>query len=154
INKTRQRMPSPLTLATRRKKNTNLQRFATGVDLLVHEALNPQLVGLLNQGAERAGRPRLVLDEPRLGAPHEARLEGDSEDLASGHLAPLGRGPRRAARRACDSPIRTRDPSAPRVVSEDLSRAISEFDKPRPTQRFGHRFMGAPRISCAAQVEG
>ncbi len=42
------------------KKNTNLQRFAAGVDLLVHEALSPQLVGLLNQGAERAGRPRLV----------------------------------------------------------------------------------------------
>ncbi len=42
------------------KKNTNLQRFAAGVDLLVHEALNPQLVGLLNHGAERAGRPRLV----------------------------------------------------------------------------------------------
>jgi ribonuclease Z len=42
------------------KKNTNLQRFAAGVDLLVHEALNPQLVGLLNRGAERAGRPRLV----------------------------------------------------------------------------------------------
>ena len=42
------------------KKNANLQRFAAGVDLLVHEALNPQLVGLLNQGAERAGRPRLV----------------------------------------------------------------------------------------------
>jgi len=38
------------------KKNSNLQRFAAGVDLLVHEALNPQLVGLLNQGAERAGR--------------------------------------------------------------------------------------------------
>jgi ribonuclease Z len=42
------------------KKNTNLQQFAERVDLLVHEALHPQLVGLLNQGAERAGRPRLV----------------------------------------------------------------------------------------------
>ena len=42
------------------KKDANLQRFATGVDLLVHEALNPQLVGLLNQAAARADRPRLV----------------------------------------------------------------------------------------------
>lgn len=42
------------------KKDANLQRFATGVDLLVHEALNPQLVGLLNQAAARAGRSRFV----------------------------------------------------------------------------------------------
>jgi len=42
------------------KKDANLQRFAEGVDLLVHEALSRQLVEVLNRGAERAGRPRLA----------------------------------------------------------------------------------------------
>ena len=42
------------------KKSANLEHFAQGVDLLVHEALAPQLVGLLTQGAEQAGRKRLA----------------------------------------------------------------------------------------------
>ena len=42
------------------KKDANLQRFAKGVDLLVHEALAPQLVEVLNRGAQRANRPRLA----------------------------------------------------------------------------------------------
>jgi ribonuclease Z len=36
-------------------KNANLQHFAQGVDILVHEALSPKLVGILHDGAERAG---------------------------------------------------------------------------------------------------
>ena len=36
-------------------KSANLQHFAEGVDLLVHEALSPELVGILHDGAERAG---------------------------------------------------------------------------------------------------
>lgn len=41
-------------------KSANLERFAEGVDLLVHEALAPQLVEILTQGAEAAGRERLA----------------------------------------------------------------------------------------------
>ncbi len=41
-------------------KSANLAQFAQGVDLLVHEALSPELVGLLTQGAENAQRPNLV----------------------------------------------------------------------------------------------
>jgi ribonuclease Z len=41
-------------------KSSNLQRFAEGVDLLVHEALAPHLVALLTEGAEAAGRHRLA----------------------------------------------------------------------------------------------
>jgi ribonuclease Z len=41
-------------------KSVNLQRFAQGVDLLVHEALAPQLVEVITEGAVAAGRPRLA----------------------------------------------------------------------------------------------
>jgi ribonuclease Z len=41
-------------------KSENLQRFAEGVDLLVHEALAPHLVAVLTRGAEAAGRENLA----------------------------------------------------------------------------------------------
>lgn len=41
-------------------KSPNVERFAKGVDLLVHEALSPELTGYLTRGAERAGRDRLA----------------------------------------------------------------------------------------------
>ncbi|MHC4708985.1 MAG: MBL fold metallo-hydrolase, partial [Planctomycetota bacterium] len=41
-------------------KSENLQRFAEGVDLLVHEALAPQLVAVLTRGAEAAGRKNIA----------------------------------------------------------------------------------------------
>lgn len=34
-------------------KSANLQHFASGVDLLIHEALSPELVGILHDGAVR-----------------------------------------------------------------------------------------------------
>jgi len=37
------------------KKSANVQKFAEGVDLLVHEALAPQLVEVLTRGAQTAG---------------------------------------------------------------------------------------------------
>lgn len=40
------------------KKSSNLEQFAEGVDLLVHEALDPKLVGRLTEGAQNAGRSR------------------------------------------------------------------------------------------------
>jgi ribonuclease Z len=41
-------------------KSENLQRFAEGVDLLVHEALAPQLVAVLTRGAEAASRKNIA----------------------------------------------------------------------------------------------
>jgi ribonuclease Z len=41
-------------------RSANLEHFAAGVDLLVHEALAPELVALLTRGAEQAGRPNLA----------------------------------------------------------------------------------------------
>jgi ribonuclease Z len=36
-------------------KSANLQHFAQGVDILVHEALSPKMVGILHDGAEKSG---------------------------------------------------------------------------------------------------
>jgi len=36
-------------------KSANVERFAKGVDLLVHEALSPELVGVMTRGAARVG---------------------------------------------------------------------------------------------------
>lgn len=41
-------------------KSANVAQFAQDVDLLVHEALSPQLTAFLTRAAERAGRDRLV----------------------------------------------------------------------------------------------
>jgi ribonuclease Z len=41
-------------------KSANLATFAAGVDLLVHEALAPQLVALLTEGAQRAGKTNVA----------------------------------------------------------------------------------------------
>lgn len=41
------------------KKSAAVQQQAANVDLLVHEALSPQLVGLLGEAAGQAGRPNL-----------------------------------------------------------------------------------------------
>jgi ribonuclease Z len=41
-------------------KSANLQTFAEGVDLLVHEGLSPELVGMLTEAATAAGRTKLA----------------------------------------------------------------------------------------------
>jgi ribonuclease Z len=41
-------------------KSANLQSFAKGVDVLIHEALAPNLVEVLTNGAKEAGRDRLA----------------------------------------------------------------------------------------------
>ncbi len=41
-------------------KSANVEKFARGVDLLVHDALAPQLVSLMTQGAAAAGRENLA----------------------------------------------------------------------------------------------
>lgn len=42
------------------KPNALLEREAQGVDLLVHEALSPKLVGLIAETAKNAGRPNIA----------------------------------------------------------------------------------------------
>jgi ribonuclease Z len=42
------------------RKSANLRRFAEDVDLLVHEALAPRLVGILNRAARHAGRDNVA----------------------------------------------------------------------------------------------
>ncbi len=41
-------------------KSANLQQFAQGVDLMIHEALAPHLVTVMRDAAGEAGQPRLV----------------------------------------------------------------------------------------------
>ena len=42
------------------RRSANLERFAEGVDLLVHEALSPELMGVVGAAAERVGNERLA----------------------------------------------------------------------------------------------
>jgi ribonuclease Z len=55
-------------------KSANLERFATGVDLLVHEALSPELMGVVQDAAAAAGN---------------ARLEKISQDVLNYHATPV-----------------------------------------------------------------
>jgi ribonuclease Z len=41
-------------------KSANLQKFAEGADLLVHEALNPELLGIMTAGAVESGAANLA----------------------------------------------------------------------------------------------
>ncbi len=41
-------------------KSANVRKFARGVDLLIHEALSPQLLGMLTRGATAAGRENIA----------------------------------------------------------------------------------------------
>jgi len=56
------------------KKSANLEAMAREVDLLVHEALSPALVGLMNRAAARAGR---------------ANLEKITADIVDYHTSPV-----------------------------------------------------------------
>jgi ribonuclease Z len=55
-------------------KSANVQRFAEGVDLLLHEALAPHLVAVINRGARRAGR---------------ANIEKITADIPDYHTSPV-----------------------------------------------------------------
>lgn len=49
-----------VTISGDTRKSKNLEKFAQGTDLLVHEALSPELVGGLTEAAKSAGRDNLV----------------------------------------------------------------------------------------------
>jgi ribonuclease Z len=69
-------------------KSANLQRFAEGVDLLVHEALAPQLVEVITRGATAAGRPNLAQITVDILDYHTSPVEAAevARDAGVGHL--------------------------------------------------------------------
>ncbi|MBW2696560.1 MAG: MBL fold metallo-hydrolase, partial [Deltaproteobacteria bacterium] len=69
-------------------KSANLQKFADGVDLLVHEALAPQLVEVLTEAADVAGRPRLAKITRDILDYHTTPVEVAeiARDTGAGHL--------------------------------------------------------------------
>lgn len=58
-------------------KSPNLQKFATGADVLVHEALNEAMVGILTEGAHEAGA---------------ANIEQITRDILGYHTTPVQAG--------------------------------------------------------------
>lgn len=56
------------------KKSANLAQFAKGIDLLVHEALSPELVGVITSAAAEAGA---------------ANIEQISKDILNYHTTPV-----------------------------------------------------------------
>lgn len=55
-------------------KSANLQEFATGADVLLHEALSPELVGILTRGAAQVGA---------------ANIEQITKDILNYHTTPV-----------------------------------------------------------------
>lgn len=69
-------------------KSTNLQSFSEGVDLLVHEGLSPELVGILTEAAEAAGRPSLAKVTRDIVDYHTSPVQAAeiARDAGVGHL--------------------------------------------------------------------
>ncbi len=69
-------------------KSANLERFAVGVDLLVHDALAPQLVAVLNRGAAAAGAAHLEKITADIPDYHATPVEAAevARDAGAGHL--------------------------------------------------------------------
>jgi ribonuclease Z len=65
-------------------RSANLQGFAAGVDLLVHEALAPQLVAVLTEGAQAAGRERLATITRDIQGYHTSPIEAAEVAQAAG----------------------------------------------------------------------
>jgi ribonuclease Z len=69
-------------------QSDNITRFAEGVDLLVHEALSPELVGMMEATAKELGNPilaKMMFDIPDYHAsPREAAET--ARDAGVGHL--------------------------------------------------------------------
>lgn len=66
------------------RRSANLEALARGADLLVHEALSPELVAAMNRGAHRVGRPiaeRVTADIPGY---HASPVEAAGSAAAAG----------------------------------------------------------------------
>jgi ribonuclease Z len=69
-------------------KSANLERFAKGVDLLVHEALSPQLVGIMNTAATNTGNASMAKITHDILDYHASPVEVAeiARDAGAGHL--------------------------------------------------------------------
>jgi ribonuclease Z len=69
-------------------KSANLQTFAEGVDLLVHEALDPKLVGIITAANEKIGRERIAKITTDILDYHTTPVEAAeiARDAGVGHL--------------------------------------------------------------------
>jgi len=69
-------------------KSATIEKFAQGIDLLVHEALSPQLVGLMNETATRAGNKNLAKITADILDYHASPVEAaeTARDASVGHL--------------------------------------------------------------------
>lgn len=70
------------------KKSSNLQNLSENVDLLVHEALNREMVGILTTAAHNANRPRMVKITEDILDYHTSPVEAAeiARDANVGHL--------------------------------------------------------------------
>jgi ribonuclease Z len=69
-------------------KSANLQKFAKGVDLLVHEGLSPRLVQVMNKAATRAGNEIMAKITADIPDYHTSPVEAAeiARDAGVGHL--------------------------------------------------------------------
>ena len=66
------------------KQSANLEHFAAGSDLLVHEALAPQLVAVMTTSAEAAKRPRIAKITRDIVGYHTSPVEAAESAQAAG----------------------------------------------------------------------
>jgi ribonuclease Z len=69
-------------------KSANLERFAKGVDLLVHEALSPELMGVIQEAAEAVGNSSMAAIAHDVLDYHASPVEAaeSAEKVGAGHL--------------------------------------------------------------------
>lgn len=69
-------------------KSANIEKFAKGVDLLVHEALSPELVGIMNAVAEKTGNTGMAKITHDILDYHASPVEAaeTARDAGVGHL--------------------------------------------------------------------
>jgi ribonuclease Z len=69
-------------------KSANLEQFSAGVDLLVHEALSPELMGIIQHAAEAAGNKTIAKIAEDVLDYHASPIEAAeiAESVGAGHL--------------------------------------------------------------------
>jgi ribonuclease Z len=70
------------------KKSANLERFAEGVDLLIHEALSPDLMGVIERAAENVGNRAMAAIARDVLDYHTSPVEAaeSAQAVGAGHL--------------------------------------------------------------------
>lgn len=77
-------------------KSANIEKFAKGIDLLVHEALAPQLVGIMNNAAQKTGNQSMAKITTDILDYHASPVEAAETARAAGvghllyyHIVPV-----------------------------------------------------------------